>query len=79
MPSSKCIHWNCTLYVLHDQYPLILYQKWIPQLSINECINTAAHVSGCVEAVKELNLALQPTDEQTQQHEWQIKEFETTS
>jgi hypothetical protein len=41
-------------------------------------MNTAAHVSGCVEVVKNLNKALQPSDEQTQQHEWQIKELKTT-
>ena len=28
---------------------------------------------------EELNLALQPSDEQTQQHEWQSKELKTTS
>jgi hypothetical protein len=39
-------------------------------------MNTAANVSGCFEVVK--NLALHPSDEQTQQHEWQIKELKTT-
>jgi len=54
------------LYVLlHDLYPLVLYQKCILELSITERMNTAAHVSGCVEVVKNLNKALQPSDEQT--------------
>jgi len=51
------------LYVLQDLYPLVLYQKCILELRINEWMNSAAHVSGCVEVVKELNLALQPSDD----------------
>lgn len=67
------------LYVLlQDLYPLVLYQKCNVELSINERMNTAAHVSGCVKVVKNLKKALQPSDEQTQQHEWQIKELKTT-
>jgi hypothetical protein len=57
------------LYVLlQDLYPLVLYQKCILELSITERMNTVAHVSGCIEVVKNLNKAVQPSDDQTQQH-----------
>jgi hypothetical protein len=50
------------LYVLlQDLYPLVLYQKCNVELSINERMNTAAHVSGCVKVVKNLKKALQPS------------------
>jgi hypothetical protein len=49
------------LYVLlQDLYPLVLYQKCILELSINEWMNTAAHVSGCVDVVKNLTCHSSP-------------------